>query len=112
MVRVGAVQRLDVQRDAGVDREGLEELADQLGVEGADLRRGEARAEDEEGSPLAATVMSSSEGRASWSSMWSKKPTPVAQRLAPVPSSETVTVMLVSLVSRAIVAVRIGVSPG
>jgi hypothetical protein len=43
-----AVERLDVQGDAGVHRESLEELAHELRVELANLRRMECRPEDEE----------------------------------------------------------------
>ena len=43
MMAVGAIQRLDMQRQAAVDREGLEEFAHQLGVEGPDLLRRETR---------------------------------------------------------------------
>jgi hypothetical protein len=39
MVGIVAVERLDMQRDARVHGEGLEELAHQLGVEAADLVR-------------------------------------------------------------------------
>ena len=45
MVAVGPIERLDVQRQAGVDRERLEELAHQLDVEGADLLASEIRRE-------------------------------------------------------------------
>ena len=41
-------KRLDMQRDAGIHREGLEPLADQLGVEGADLVAPELRLEHQE----------------------------------------------------------------
>ena len=49
MVVVGAVDILDVQGDAGIHGERLEELAHQLGVEGTDLRRGEGDVPDQEG---------------------------------------------------------------
>ena len=39
MVAVQPVQRIDMQRDAAMGRQRLEELAHQLGVERADLRR-------------------------------------------------------------------------
>ena len=51
-------------------------------------------------SPLALTVMSMREWRASRSSMWSRKPMPVAIVDAPVPSRSTATSMSVSLVLR------------
>jgi hypothetical protein len=38
-----------MQRDAAMGRQRLEELAHQLGVEGADLGRGEVDVPDEEG---------------------------------------------------------------
>ena len=43
VMAVRAVERLDVQRQPGVDRERLEELAHQLGVERPDLRRRKRR---------------------------------------------------------------------
>src|SRR5690606_20315448 len=49
MMVVRAVDVLDMQRDAGVLGERLEEFAHQLGVEGADLRGGEIHVPDEEG---------------------------------------------------------------
>ena len=48
VMAVQAVQRLDMQRQAAVHRERLEELAHQFRVERADLRRGELRAEHQE----------------------------------------------------------------
>ena len=51
-------------------------------------------------SPFAFTVMSISECRDSWSSMWSKKPTPVEMSERPWPSISTETEMSVSLVLR------------
>ena len=48
MVVVGAVERLDVQRDAGIHGEGLEPLLHQLGVEGADLVAAELGLEHQE----------------------------------------------------------------
>ena len=51
MVVVGAVQCLDVQRHAGVHREGLEPLLHQLGVEGADLVAAELGLEHQERPP-------------------------------------------------------------
>ena len=51
-------------------------------------------------SPSARTVRSISEWRASWSSMWSKKPTPVLTSDLPEPSRSTATSILVSLVLR------------
>ncbi|CDX17810.1 hypothetical protein MPLA_1170034 [Mesorhizobium sp. ORS 3359] len=46
---VGAVMIGHMQRDAGILRQGLEELAHQLGVESADFRRREADVPDQEG---------------------------------------------------------------
>ena len=64
-------------------------------------------------SPFAVTLMSMSEWRESWSSMWSKKPTPVEKLPFPVPSRSTVTVISVSFVLRSTRAVRIVlVAPG
>ena len=51
-------------------------------------------------SPLALTVMSISECRESWSSIWSKKPTPVAMSELPAPSTSRETEISVSLVLR------------
>jgi hypothetical protein len=56
--------------------------------------------------------MSMSECRESWSSMWSKKPTPVEILAAPVPSRLTATETEVSLVLREMLPMRrIIVSP-
>ncbi len=57
-------------------------------------------------SPLASTLMSNPPWRAKLSSMWSKKPMPVAIVDAPRPSRSSVTRILVSLVSRMTEAVR------
>src|SRR6056297_1531814 len=57
-------------------------------------------------SPVAATRMSMRLWRASWSSMWSKNPTPVDMSAFPVPSRSTSTEIRVSVVSRSIFAVR------
>src|SRR6266702_8999470 len=57
-------------------------------------------------SPTALTVRSMREWRARRSSIWSKKPMPVAIMDTPDPSRFTVTSMSVSLVLRLIVAVR------
>ncbi len=48
VVAVGAVEEGDVEGEAGVHRDGGEELADELGVEGADLRAREIDLPDEE----------------------------------------------------------------
>src|SRR5262245_48232207 len=48
VVVVAAVQRLDMQRDACIHREGLEPLLHQLGVERADLVAPELRLEYQE----------------------------------------------------------------
>src|SRR5665213_2821037 len=58
-------------------------------------------------SPLAFTVMSIRECRASRSSMWSKKPIPVATFEVPLPSRSTATSMSVSLVVRLTDALRL-----
>ena len=140
VVVVGAVEVGDMQGDAGMLGERLEELAHQLGVEAADFGGAEGDIPDQEGtagdvdggarqrlvhgkversvaddaaplaerlrqglaernagvldgvvivdvrSPVALTSMSISEWRASCSSIWSKKPTPVAIAARPVPS--------------------------
>jgi len=57
-------------------------------------------------SPFASIVMSISEWRESWSSMWSKKPTPVRMVDFPVPSRSTETAISVSLVLRLTEALR------
>src|SRR5471032_1685623 len=61
-------------------------------------------------SPLAFTSRSSPPWRASWSSMWSRKGMPEARRASPWPSRSTATRTWVSLVSRWISALRMGVS--
>src|SRR5690349_9325568 len=61
-------------------------------------------------SPLALTVMSMRECRARRSSMWSRKPMPVAICDAPVPSRSTATSTSVSLVVRLTEPFRIGVA--
>src|SRR5208282_3970938 len=48
MMAVQAVERLDVQREAGIPGQGLKELAHKLGVEGADPLGREFGPEDEE----------------------------------------------------------------
>ncbi len=48
---VGAVERLDMEGQPGMDRESLEELANQLNVEVADLLGRKADVEDEERPP-------------------------------------------------------------
>ena len=48
MMAVYAIERLDVQREAGVSGQGLKELAHQLSVEGADPLGREFGPEDEE----------------------------------------------------------------
>src|SRR5581483_8170021 len=48
MMAVRAVERLDVKRHPGMDRQGPEELAHELNVEFADLLRGEIDLEDQE----------------------------------------------------------------
>ncbi len=48
MVVVGAIMVQDMQGDAGVLRKRLEEFADKLRVEGADLRRAEGDVPDKE----------------------------------------------------------------
>src|ERR1043165_851524 len=60
-------------------------------------------------SPLAFTLMSMRAWRASRSSMWSKKPMPVAISDAPVPSRFTATSTSVSLVFRFTAALRMGI---
>jgi hypothetical protein len=50
--------------------------------------------------------------RAIWSSMWSKKPMPVASRAWPVPSRLTRTVIFVSAVLRVTSATAGGVQQG
>src|SRR5258705_6521552 len=49
VVIVRAIERLDMQRDAGIHREGVKPLLDQLGIEGADLVARELGAEHQEG---------------------------------------------------------------
>ena len=56
-------------------------------------------------------VMSIREWRASRSSMWSRKPIPVAIDGAPLPSRSTATAMSVSLVVRLTVALRMAMLP-
>src|SRR4051794_39590904 len=46
MMAVGAMQQVDMERDAGIDCEGLEPLAYQLGVEFTNLGRWESDVED------------------------------------------------------------------
>src|SRR5688500_8513194 len=61
-------------------------------------------------SPLALTVMSISECLESWSSIWSKKPTPVAMSALPVPSTSSETEISVSFVLRLTFAERDAIS--
>src|SRR5450631_1348318 len=60
-------------------------------------------------SPLALTVMSMRECRASRSSMWSRKPMPVETCARPDPSRSTSTSTSVSLVLRFTVALRMAI---
>src|SRR3984957_6272622 len=62
-------------------------------------------------SPTALTVMSMRECRANRSSIWSKKPIPVATLDTPDPSRLTVTSISVSLVLRLMVALRMDIFP-
>src|SRR5215218_9927189 len=59
-------------------------------------------------SPVAVTVRSMSACRAKSSSMWSRKPTPVAISAFPVPSSVRLTVTSVSAVRRLTIPARMG----
>jgi hypothetical protein len=62
--------------------------------------------------PWRAPSCRSANARDSWSSMWSKKPTPVWLSCRPVPSRFSVTSISVSAVLRVIVALRMRPSCG